>query len=69
MAVLGIAAILQPLLGSILDAHWQGVLVGGARIYPAEAYSAAFLWLTLCAAVSVLMVAFTRESYCKMAEH
>jgi MFS family permease len=69
MAVLGIAAILQPLLGSILDAHWQGVLVSGARIYPAEAYSAAFLWLTLCAAVSVVMVVFTRESYCEMAEY
>ncbi len=66
MAVLGIAAILQPLLGSILDAHWQGVLVGGARIYPAEAYWAAFLWLPSCAAVAVVMVLLTRESYCQM---
>jgi len=66
MAVLGIAAILQPLLGSILDAHWQGVLVDGARIYPSEAYSAAFLWLPSCAAVAVVMVLLTRESYCRM---
>ena len=47
MGPIGFAAILQPLLGSILDGHWDGLLVNGARIYDADAYSAAFLWLFL----------------------
>ncbi|BDD87924.1 MFS transporter [Desulfofustis limnaeus] len=68
MAVLGVAAIMQPALGAILDGRWQGVLAGGARVYPAEAYGAAFLWFPICAAVSVLMVLLTRESYCRMEE-
>jgi sugar phosphate permease len=61
MGPIGFAAILQPLLGGILDAHWGGLLVNGARVYDAEAYSAAFLWLFLCSAVSVAAVYFTRD--------
>ncbi len=68
MSVLGIAAIMQPLLGLILDRHWQEVLVSGARVYPAEAYQAAFFWFPICAAIAVIMVSLTRESYCRMAE-
>jgi MFS family permease len=66
MGVLGIASILQPVLGYILDRHWDGTLVADARVYNAEAYSAAFFWFFACAAASVLMVAMTRETYCRM---
>ena len=38
-------ALLQWLMGVILDAGWAGAAVAGARVYPAEAYRAAF---TLC---------------------
>ena len=34
---LGFAAIMQPWLGSILDRHWDGLLVNGVRIYHAGA--------------------------------
>ena len=64
MSVLGIAAIMQPALGKILDSHWDGVLLNGARIYSSTAYSAAFVWLLVSSALSILMVLFTRESYC-----
>ncbi|MFI5121074.1 MAG: MFS transporter [Thermoanaerobaculia bacterium] len=37
------AAVTQNVLGRILDAHWLGVLEGGARRYPAAGYRAAFL--------------------------
>ena len=66
MSVLGIAAIMQPVLGTILDSHWDGVLVNGARVYSPEAYSAAFIWFFVCVALSVVMVFFTRESYCRV---
>jgi len=69
MSVLGIAAIMQPTLGMILDKHWDGVLVDGARIYSSEAYASAFVWLFICTALSVVMVLLTKESYCQVAEH
>jgi sugar phosphate permease len=39
------AAVLQDVLGRILDAHWLGVVELGARRYPAAGYHAAFLAL------------------------
>ena len=69
MSVLGTAAILQPLLGMILDRHWDGATLASARVYGAGAYDAAFVWLFACAAASVLAVALTRETYCQMREN
>ncbi len=37
------AAVMQNVLGRILDAHWLGAVEEGARRYPPEAYHAAFL--------------------------
>ncbi len=65
MGPIGFAAVLQPLLGSILDRHWDGLLVDGARIYDAGAYSAAFQWLFLSSVLSVAAVYFTRETGCR----
>jgi sugar phosphate permease len=69
MGPLGFAAVLQPLLGSILDRHWNGLLVNGVRIYDADAYSAAFLWLFLSSCLSVAAVSFTRETFCRVREY
>ncbi len=66
MSVLGVAAIMQPVLGKILDSHWQGTLVEGARVYDQAAYSAAFIWLLVGTALSVIMVSLTRETYCRI---
>ena len=68
MGPIGFAAILQPVLGSILDRHWDGLLVNGARVYDAGAYSAAFLWLFLSSCLSVAAVYFTRETHCRFRE-
>jgi MFS family permease len=68
MGPLGFAAVMQPVLGSILDRHWDGLLVNGARIYDAGAYSAAFLWLFLSSCLSVAAMYFTRETYCRVRE-
>ena len=66
MSVLGFAAIQQSGLGWVLDKNWQGTLVEGVRIYDAAAYHAAFIWLGLSALGTVLAVAFTRETYCRL---
>lgn len=66
MSVLGVAAVMQPVLGRILDSHWDGTLVAGARVYHEAAYFSAFAWLVIGVAISVVMVAFTRETYCRV---
>lgn len=66
MSVLGIAAIMQPVLGKILDSHWDGVLLNGARMYDSAAYSSAFSWFVVSAALSIIMVYFTTESFCRV---
>ncbi len=68
MSVLGFAAIMQPMLGFILDRHWQGTLDNGVRIYDAAAYQAAFLWFVVSTALAVVMLFFTRESHCRISE-
>lgn len=65
---LGFAALMQPLLGGILDRHWDGLLVNGVRIYDANAYAAAFLLLFLSSCLSVAAVYFTRETFCRIRE-
>ena len=66
MGILGMASIMQPVLGGILDRHWDGTLIAAARVYNAQAYSAAFFWFFASAALSVLMVTFTKETHCRM---
>jgi len=68
MGPLGFAAVMQPALGTILDRHWDGLLVDGVRIYGAGAYSAAFLWLFLSSCLSVAAMYFTRETWCRVRE-
>jgi MFS family permease len=66
MGVLGLASIMQPLLGIILDRHWDGTMSAAARVYNAQAYSAAFFWFFVSTALSVLTVALTRETHCRI---
>jgi sugar phosphate permease len=69
MSVLGIAALMQPMVGKILDSHWEGALVNGVRIYSEAAYHAAFIWLFASTALAFFMVLLTRETHCRSAEN
>lgn len=40
-ACVGSGAVFQPLIGALLDRGWDGALIEGARLYSAEAYTAA----------------------------
>lgn len=68
VSIVGFAAILQPLLGWILDRHWDGRLLGDIPIYSADAYFAAFAWLFACALLSVVALLPVRETRCRMRE-
>ncbi len=61
------AAVMQNVLGRILDAHWLGVLEQGARRYPAAGYHAAFLaslatLLLACAGTFLVGETFGKEA-------
>ena len=55
-------ALLQWLTGVILDAKWTGLMAGGARLYPAAAFQAAFGVCLALAAGAVLAAALVTET-------
>lgn len=60
--------VMQPLVGWVLDRHWTGALTpGGARLYDLSAYQSAFSTLFVWGAVSLVLLAFTRETHCRQA--
>lgn len=60
------AAILQPLVGWVMDRHWQGGLsASGARLYSAEDYHAGLLLLATAAAFGAIASWRIRETECR----
>jgi len=60
------AAILQPLIGYIMDLGWDGrVSESGARLYSAANYQTGFVILTICLLVSLVAAWRIRETYCR----
>ena len=56
--------LLQPAFGWMLDRHWQGELVEGARVYSLGAYRAGFALMIAWATLSLVLLVFTRETAC-----
>jgi MFS family permease len=61
--------LLQPIVGSILDSHWAGQMVDGARIYSIEAYEYGFIPMMVWIVLSVLLLFFTKETHCQQISH
>jgi sugar phosphate permease len=59
------AAVMQDVLGRILDAHWLGVVEAGARRYPAAGYHAAFLALLVTLLAACAGAFFVTETFGK----
>jgi MFS family permease len=57
--------LLQPAIGWMLDRHWQGTLAEGIRVYALDAYRAGFGLMIAWAALSVILLVFTRETHCR----
>lgn len=65
--IIGSGAVMQPLIGWLLDLNWTGTLVDGVRVYDAHAWKIGFssLLLVMCAAQAGTFL--LRETYCKPA--
>jgi MFS family permease len=59
--VVGSGALLQPLIGALLDLQWDGTMAGGARVYSASAYHHAFVVLPLIMAIGTITAALSRD--------
>lgn len=57
--------LLQPAVGLILDRYWLGNTAAGARIYDAAAYQAGFSLMFGCVVLSLCLILFAKETYCK----
>ena len=65
MCVVGAGAVIQPLIGWLLDKDWSGVALDGARVYSAAAYETAFLSLIAVNILALLCVYRLKETYCR----
>lgn len=61
-AITGSGALMQPLIGWLLDAGWDGALVEGARVYAPALYGRALLVLPALGALGLLALAAIRET-------
>ncbi len=57
--------LLQPVVGWMLDRSWRGDLVDGIRTYNITAYHAGFTFMIVWAVLSLVLLFFTRETYCR----
>lgn len=64
-ATVGAGAILQPIIGWILDLRWDGTMLEGARVYQTADYRFAFICLVAWSGVGFVLSLTLRETYCK----
>jgi len=65
MCIVGSGAVMQPLIGWILDLNWTGTMISGARIYSENSYTLAFLSLLVVSSLAFIAALFLRETHCK----
>lgn len=56
------SALTQPLIGKLLDAHWQGKLIAGVHYFSASEYRHALSILPIYILLSLILLFFIRES-------
>jgi MFS family permease len=63
--ILVAGGLFQPLIGRILDMHWQGVIQNGAHVYSLHSYQMALLVLPACCFIAAVMsMFFIKETRC-----
>lgn len=68
MFVVASGAVLQPLIGWLLDLNWSGELADGVRIYDAGAYATGFTTLVGANVLALVCGFGLRETYCRPLE-
>ena len=64
-ATVAAGAVLQPIIGWMLDLRWDGTMLDGARIYDTADYRFAFISLVAWSATGFLLSFTLRETNCK----
>ncbi len=57
--------LMQPLIGILLDRHWDGRMADGLRSYDFSAFQWAFAPTFAWGIAALVLLAFARETYCK----
>jgi predicted MFS family arabinose efflux permease len=57
--------VMQPLVGFMLDRHWQGAMADGVRVHDFAAWQAGFALMLVWGVIALLLLAFTRETRCR----
>ena len=65
MCIVGAGAVMQPLIGWLLDSNWDGTMQAGARIYSSSDYSTAFFSLLVANLAALIGALLLRETYCE----
>jgi MFS family permease len=65
MCIVGAGAVMQPLIGWLLDSNWNGTMQAGARIYDAGGYSTAFFSLLVVNFAALAGAMLLRETHCR----
>ena len=65
MGVVMAGMIMQPLVGFMLDRHWNGRMEAGVRVYDFAAYQWGFATVFAWGALSLVLLAMTRETRCR----
>ena len=60
-----VAALLQPLVGWVMDQGWQGQTLAGARVYDLATWRHGVLVVTACAALGALASWWLKETRCR----
>ncbi len=63
MASILLGALFQPVVGRLLDMHWDGKVVDGVRYYSAADLQTAMVSLPVCLVLCLVLCFFLRESY------
>jgi sugar phosphate permease len=58
-------AIIQPVVGLLLDWGWDGAMVGGIRAYSLGNFQSALILLSIGLAIAFVLILFIKESYKK----
>ncbi|MFT5549324.1 MAG: MFS family permease [Candidatus Azotimanducaceae bacterium] len=65
MFIVGAGAVVQPLIGWLLDKNWDGSLVEGVRVYSEQAFTAALTSLLVVTSLAFIGTLFLKETYGK----
>jgi MFS family permease len=65
MCIVGAGAVMQPLIGWLLDSNWDGTMQAGARIYSSTSYSTAFFSLLVVNVAALGATLALRETHCR----